>query len=560
MSTVLDQQPLTMHPRLLGDIIKKQAGTLAKGCLEGASNTVDANATKCEMHLDADVFRIFDDGQGFSSVEQIRKCFGTFGQPHEESEKKVYGTFRMGRGQMFAFGKNTWRTGTFQMVVDINNSGFSYDLTTDLPFVQGCHITIELYKKLDNYDIQRCVSDLKNWLRYAPIPMFLNGDLITIDPSTETWDSVTPDAYVRLNNGDGGGLSVYNLGMHVMTVPSYSFGAGGTVVSRKQLRVNFARNDIQHDCEVWNRVKLTIENITTKRLSRAKTLNAAGRKRIADKLCAGLLRHSDVDDAKLITAVTGRHYTIAELGNYTAVTVARDGDRRGDWLHRQGNVFVIAESTLSRFGVTSAAALMDRLESITHSYHYSQITKLDYYLAISSLRSNFDLLPPSKLNKAEKVWLRLLTNLVKRNSKWESLLQDRTIRIGDSDTASAWTDASTYIAFSRCFLAKQAFDPAGIGKVLAVLLHECCHVTPDNSDHDHDQAFYEMYHDHADAIAPAAYKMLYELPAAMEYADRKVPKSVLKRADIVRDNEDKLNELKHEMVSQGFSTPTAIER
>lgn len=556
MSTVLEQQPLTMHPRLMGDIIKRQAGTLPKGCLEGAGNVVDAKATKCEMYLDADVFRISDDGQGFSSVEQIRKCFGTFGQPHEESEQKVYGTFRMGRGQMFAFGKNTWRTGTFQMVVDINNRGFSYDLTTDLPFVQGCHITIELYKKLDNYDMQRCISDLKNWLRYAPIPMFLNGDLITIDPKSESWDSVTSDAYVRLNNGDGGGLSVYNMGMHVMTVPSYSFGAGGTVVSRKQLKVNFARNDIQHDCEVWNNVKLMIENVTTKRLSRAKTLNAAGRKRIADKLCAGLLKYSDVSDAKLITAVTGRHYTIAELTNYTAVTVARDGDRRGDWLHRQGNVFVLAESTLSRFGVTSAAALMDRLESITHSYGYAKIVKLDYYSAISSLRGNFDLLPPSKLNKAEKVWLRLLDSLVKRNAVWASLAKDRAVRIGDSDSALAWTDAATYIAFSRRFLAKQVFDQFGIGKVLSVLLHECCHVTPDNVDHDHDQAFYEMFHDHADAIAPAVYKMLHDLPAAMEYADRKVTKAVQKRADIVDYSGGKLKELNSEMVSQGLSAAT----
>ena len=40
-----------------------------------------------------------------------------------------------------------------------------------------------------------------------------------------------------------------------MEIPQYKLGCGGEVVSKQQLKVNFARNDIQHDCPIWKVVK-----------------------------------------------------------------------------------------------------------------------------------------------------------------------------------------------------------------------------------------------------------------------------------------------------------------
>src|ERR1051325_290463 len=117
-----------MHHQLLHDVILRQAGTLGKALLESVMNAVDARATRCEISLTADSVIVQDDGIGFRSREEIEQFFEVFGQPHQTGEEKVYGTFRMGRGQMFAFGHNLWKTAHFEMEVDVKRSGLDYVL------------------------------------------------------------------------------------------------------------------------------------------------------------------------------------------------------------------------------------------------------------------------------------------------------------------------------------------------------------------------------------------------------------------------------------------------
>ena len=125
-----ESRQIKTHPQLLLDVITRQAGTISKAMLEGVMNSVDAKATRCDITLTNTSLVIDDDGNGFRSRDEIVQFFETFGTPHTEAEGKVYGTFRMGRGQIFAFGSNVWRTGDFRMAVDIKRRGFDYDLET----------------------------------------------------------------------------------------------------------------------------------------------------------------------------------------------------------------------------------------------------------------------------------------------------------------------------------------------------------------------------------------------------------------------------------------------
>src|SRR5690606_17939145 len=113
-----ERRTLKMHPHLLWSVIHRQAGTIGKGILEGVMNSVDAGATRCDIILDREHFSIEDDGKGFASDQEIEDFFETFGTPHEEGDAK-YGRFRMGRGQMMAFGMNVWHTNNYKMVVDL---------------------------------------------------------------------------------------------------------------------------------------------------------------------------------------------------------------------------------------------------------------------------------------------------------------------------------------------------------------------------------------------------------------------------------------------------------
>jgi hypothetical protein len=123
----MEQRQLTVHPAILYSIIKSQAGSLSKALLEAVMNAVDAGATKCSIKLDSSSFEVKDNGKGFSSRQEILDFFETFGTPHTEGDAR-YGKFRMGRGQMFSFGINTWQTGHFTMVVDIKGKGLDYSL------------------------------------------------------------------------------------------------------------------------------------------------------------------------------------------------------------------------------------------------------------------------------------------------------------------------------------------------------------------------------------------------------------------------------------------------
>jgi len=96
---VVEDRRFQMNEKLLIDTIKRQAGTLAKAILEGVMNAVDAKATECRIALSETDLEVVDNGKGMSA-DEVRRLFEVFGAPHTPEEGKVYGTFRMGRGQL----------------------------------------------------------------------------------------------------------------------------------------------------------------------------------------------------------------------------------------------------------------------------------------------------------------------------------------------------------------------------------------------------------------------------------------------------------------------------
>jgi hypothetical protein len=59
----------------------------------------------------------------------------------------------MGRGQLFAFGKNEWRTGEFRMTVDVD-SFIGHRLESGLEAFPGCEINIDLCQALNPRDLR----------------------------------------------------------------------------------------------------------------------------------------------------------------------------------------------------------------------------------------------------------------------------------------------------------------------------------------------------------------------------------------------------------------------
>lgn len=524
-----------MHPQLLMDVIQRQAGTLSKAILEGVMNGIDAGARKIAVSLTPNQLTITDDGRGFESRQNIEKFFEVFGQPHEEGENKTFGTFRMGRGQLFAFGRNTWTSGRWQMDVDVKGRGLDYQLIEHPEDRGGCSIAVALYTELLPSVLGEAERDIESWCRYAPIPVFFSDRQVSVDPSSEQWDHVIPEAYVRLKKV--GSLAIYNLGVHVMDLPSYKFGTAGVIVSRKQLKVNFARNDIQSDCPVWKKVRPLLNQWATSNNVKSKCLNDDARQRLADQIRSGELDLNTWANRKLrlITGVTGRQFSIGDFLVAEHVTAAPQGDRVGEKLHLSGRAFVVADITLERFGVSSVKELVDFFNKRLPDWAKGQMpASLSFKKLAKEVDSRYELLAEADLTPNQRVWLELAQTM-----SWalnvpgeDGVPQVRKLCIGEGP-ALGWTDAVSYTAVGREFLETLDLNISGIVALSAVLIHEACHVDSDLEGHDHDQAYYERFHDVLHKCQPAMVaRAVASLPKILEDQGRRLTKRQLKEADM----------------------------
>jgi len=543
-----EKRTFTMHPQLLFSVIQRQAGTLSKAILEGVMNGVDAKATTIDLKVSDTAVRIKDNGQGFRNRKEIEDFFEMFGTPHDASEQKVYGAFRMGRGQMFAFGRNHWRTGTFDMRVDIKGVGLDYDLEDAAKPVAGCTIDIELYETLLPSDLVTITRDLERMVRYVDVPVTLNGKQISKDPAKEKWNFETADAYIRLK--PTGGLAVYNLGVFVHEISSYHFGTGGEVVAKKQLRVNFARNDVQADCPVWKRIRKVVDQNAKDANVRKPQLDEGARERLAFQWVNEPELRPELRTAPLFTDTQGRNWSVQRMQNFFGrasaggciLTVAAAGDNRADKLMQQKRAFVLSHDTLDRFSVSNAEQLLAMLQ-VKERYWtpFANWSVEPFDTLARELSSNYALLPATEWKPMEKTILKLLDG---SQHAWICTLPSaegmtyqelhkmhRTFYVGISDAANAWTDGKTYVALNRDLLSRAGTTYEGLLHLAQVVVHEFTHEEASTAAHLHTPEFYQNYHDSMETVRTLANHLWQNLPKALEALGKRLTRRQLKDRD-----------------------------
>ncbi len=501
----MEQRQLTVHPAILYSIIKSQAGSLSKALLEAVMNAVDAGATKCSIKLDANSFEVKDNGKGFTSRQEILDFFETFGTPHVEGDAR-YGKFRMGRGQMFSFGINTWTTGHFTMVVDIKGKGLDYSLKEDKKVSAGCTIKGELYEPMPAYQLQDCITELKKFIQYVEIPVSINGAVASKRPEDQKWDLVTDDAYIKLNNSSS--LAVYNLGVLVRDYGSYLLGSGGVVVSRKPLEVNFARNDIlQHSCQVWRRVREHVRTISGAKVAKKSSLTDSERQFLADQVTssAGLTweQWNALSTAYVVPTASSRNGSIRQLLDASVVVYVPTAFKRlGERLHRAKVFFGVTDDTLARFNAADVQSMLTMLASKSpfSGRRLPEVGNFEDFL--KTHKAGYQTIAEADLKPLEALAFKVLRQAHSRFfPAWFANLKGadyaptvRSLWVGSSDSALAWTNGADSIHLEQRFLAKQAKKGLnGWNRIAAVLLHEYCHPEADLEGHEHDQNFFERF-------------------------------------------------------------------
>lgn len=496
-----EQRELRMHHNLLFDVIFKQAGSREKGVLEGIMNSIDAGATKIDVKLDSEGVTIEDDGRGFPTREEIVANFECFGTPHQEGDA-VYGRFRMGRGQLFAFGYNTWRSRTFEMRVDAKTS-LTYDLKSKLDDRAGCSVVVVWYDTMYPYEVDSTVRNLTRWVKYVDVPVFINGTQANTPPKDDKWDFVTDTAYIRLK--ERGGVEVYNLGVFVRDYPGYQFGTGGVVVSRKRLDVNFARNDVQSTCPVWKAAQKLLKGDLKQKA--AKRVN---RTLPDDEMQFWLesIKHKEVPEGgelrklRLFTDVAGRKWAhdeiVAEMRKHGVgrVTVADIGDAQGDRLHNGRQAFVFARETLDQMDVRNLDCFLEKLGGVGLTFPAANVPLAEAVKTLGRLEQ----LPKSAWTRRERAILKNLAQADYPLRRMRETLhgyqaEEREFKIGVATDAAAWTDGQTYIVLERGYLKQLTLAESGWMNLAFIILHEYLHTDSNELVHNHTPEFYRVFHD-----------------------------------------------------------------
>lgn len=514
-TTTRERRRFKAHDQLLVSVIKRQAGSLWKAVVEGVMNAVDAGATKCEITLTPQMLTIVDNGKGFKGKEEIEQFFETFGQPHEDNEDKVFGQFRMGRGQLFAYGRNSWRTGEFYMGVDLNKDGLDYDLEYGMAKEDGCHITVELYEQLTHTGMAEMVDQIEQNCKYVALELKLNDRQINTPAATQTWDLEIAEADIRFRNT--GNLVIYNQGIKVCERQRHWLGCGGIVVTKQNLTVNFARNDIMSNCPVWAKIQTAILGVSNARATvatpaaastrtrarrpRTTPLTEADRVRLCNQAKDGVLTYAQMYSAKLfLPACTSTNLSATQVVNKCAGKITfPPTSSYGYWSHAQTIAqhklaFPLSRETLTRWNVATPQEFCEVIRTSIGT----RMTYVDWTELVAQVDQAKTLIDEKELSRSEAI---VLATLRKHAARFQTRMRaasygsERKIHIGEAKNELSWTDGKSIVVISRQAIRQYGCGPTAWVSYALQIAHEMCHNATSMKKHEHNEAFYKRFHD-----------------------------------------------------------------
>jgi hypothetical protein len=514
MAVKVTEEKFELHPDALTDIVLKQAGTLWKAASEAVMNSVDARATRIDVIFTREQLMVSDNGRGFKDKQEIDTYFKLIGQRRDRSDK-TYGQFGMGRAQMFGYGRNYWRTGIFKFNVDFPRSGDKWTCEEGLEVFDGCTITIDLDKTLSVTRYGEYVEEFKTQVKYCPVPIYLNGDLITATSSSIKWDYETEDADIKLRQS--GDLVIYNQGIRICTLPHTRLGIGGDVVSKGKLDVNYARNEIMEDCPVWARIRRTLDQRATERNVTRSRVTSQDRIRMARQIADNAeTANRDERNQEVLRRTaslpvfpdyTGKCWSYNQIVNrWTGnICICHNKDRRdmAKYIMDHGLSFVLRSDGLERFNANN----LDALIQIFNKHNLYKLKTLAFEELSKRIDSTYTLVEDKDLNLQERMFLRIIEKTV----SWLLWRQPETLRpapqkqkfkIGISKLTDVWTDGKHYIAINRELVKKLGLNPSSWSHYGILIIQAYCHTTSGTSTA-FSKEFYEKFHawvTHEDAL------------------------------------------------------------
>lgn len=304
--------------------------------------------------------------------------------------------------------------------------------------------------------------------------MTVNGLVVSEAPAPAKFVESIDEAFIRIDSSLK--LRVYNLGVFVREFPKSTFGVGGVVVSKLQLDVNFARNDILQTCKIWKAIRRKVDTTGVREVKRKIQLSDDERVNVIQRLLAGEMTGYDAFALQIFKDVCGRAWSAKKIqrAHFPRWSLSHLGDRVGETLIDTGDCLVLDREWMGLFECDPS--------TVFEKFNLFQSTKepRPVYADLEAVKGNLNesqiAMPEQKWTAKERVWLDLLGRCARYFGKG-----DRQLRLGTSNTANAWTDGYSYIYFSREYLHNLEYEKLAapnlpdITRTLTTLAHEYCH-------------------------------------------------------------------------------------
>lgn len=522
---------------IINHLIHSQNGTISTSLRELIMNSIDANCNYCEIVVGYNGFSVIDDGDGFGGKEDILSQFKTFGKEHED-QSRTYGRFRIGRGQIMSFAKVSWHSGSFKMVTDIANKGLTFDLienTDDV--VAGCKVSGEFYNSISDWDLQQTIRSIKKLVKYSPKKIILNGEEL-VDNDVE-WGYEDGDVKIHWKSTDWStDLNLYNIGVYVRDFKTNHFGVSADVVTKKPLKLNMARNEINESDPLWIKIKNVLsekaDEIVKDKVLRSRGLNIYEKEAMISNFKSHLLQFPDIYNHALLKDCRGKYFSFKGLvESNLPVTISPDNENaKAERISVLRKAIVLHHGELKRWGFDSLKDFMQEVHNQVchHQLHANienfSIATCDFNVLAGCISDSYNILEQKELTKKQKAFKSALLGI---NNDIYRLMgtRKRVVYLGESDVAEAWTDGDKFIAFNASNLEKIEAGTKGALYLVNLMIHEYCHDVSDQGSHEHNFEFYEKYHDFqfefSEKIAGLVQSLITKYVNALDRYKLKVP-------------------------------------
>ena len=332
------------------------------------------------------------------------------------------------------------------------------------------------------------------------VEVHVNGDRVSDRvPEDEMYgvDYVYEDdlAYIALREkGISDFVKVYSAGLKVKSVDGH--GVSGYVVTKQNLELNTARNEIRSGCETWARVRDTLDD------ARAAVLREYEPSELTDAGRAGLARltgkgYSEFEDAPVLKDGDGDFVSYEDVRDSDEMIWSTKDSPWAGKLATRGETVLLEDDPAGR-EIKQAAQRSEEIELPDSKDEKATARALGVFRGYEELDDDTG---QEEVSTQKMAIARVLAH---------KMGLSREIRYGQDDQCRAWTDGEDVIWLTDSAWSKSYWE-GWVFQLWRVLAHEAAHNESSEGQPDHGEQFCRNLRERMDRHEPAYLELVEEI-------------------------------------------------